>query len=260
MYGSALEAFAVLARDTYCRIDAGEKHGIQQSEETITELNLLEIARRNYSFVRLVKPTKIEEAKTGIDWEIWIGSDEDGWRRYAMQAKRLSLSSGKYASFRQKNKHTGLFQLDVLEAYAIASNSIPVYCFYNYVPFAEGNKYWHCNMAVDVQYLGCTVVPLEIAKVSHAQRRPRTFGDLHQHNEAKPWHCLFCPLEIYRAKQAAMALRSDSSRAAQAGYYSALPSGLLEGVDLDPPVVEGRNGAVQLRPRAIMVVNAFAEA
>src|SRR5437588_9340720 len=58
-----------LAFETWHRLRLGKKYHVHQGEETITDVNLLEIALANLSEIKLWKCPKADEGKVGIDWE-----------------------------------------------------------------------------------------------------------------------------------------------------------------------------------------------
>ena len=89
----AVKLLESLAKQTWDRIKDGYELEISQGEETITDLNLLEIKRSGIRSFQVVKLTKAEEAIKGIDWEWWIGSESQGWLRYAIQAKKIQVES-----------------------------------------------------------------------------------------------------------------------------------------------------------------------
>ncbi|WP_411841124.1 DUF6615 family protein, partial [Sphaerospermopsis aphanizomenoides] len=94
----------------------------------MTDINLLTIKRKKIPEVVIWKCPKDEEANTGIDWEWFIGGNSIGWYRYAIQAKKLCLKGkGKntYTEIQHKPKNKNQTQIELLEDYARATNSIP---------------------------------------------------------------------------------------------------------------------------------------
>lgn len=129
---SAQQLFEELATATWDRIRYGVELECSQGEETITDINLLDMKRAALPNLYLWKANKAAEAETGLDWEWWVGSNGRRWWRYAVQAKKLS-KTGSYDSLRHKVR--GRQQFDLLTEYAKANRGcIPLYCFYNYVP------------------------------------------------------------------------------------------------------------------------------
>ncbi|MCD4692205.1 MAG: hypothetical protein K8R79_04785, partial [Calditrichales bacterium] len=189
--------FEKLANDTWDRLKYSFQLGISQNEETITDINLLEICKRNFNEIKILKLTKDEESKKGIDWEWWIGSNRYGWLRFAVQAKKISDDSRSYKSI--NHKVNGRLQINILEEYSQLTKAIPMYCFYNYVDFKNLEKYWHCKYEFDKKQLGCTISPLSIVKQASKQRGKKTFEFIHSHRLSLPWRCITkCP--IYSSK------------------------------------------------------------
>ena len=137
-----------LAANTWQRIHYSLDWEISQGEETITDNLLLEIKMsKDPAFIKIEKCPKKLEAVRGIDWEWWIGSYNFGWIKYAVQAKKISLSEnreeGKYPNLTHEiktnlNKKNGIKksvknQIDVLEHYSKENKLVPLYCFYNYI-------------------------------------------------------------------------------------------------------------------------------
>jgi hypothetical protein len=112
----AIRLFETLAEQTWDRIRDAHELDVSQGEETITDLNLLEIKRNGISTIRVVKLSIDEEAIKGIDWEWWIGSDAQGWLRYAVQARKIHFASQRYDSL--GHKVNGVLQIDLLEVFA----------------------------------------------------------------------------------------------------------------------------------------------
>lgn len=189
---AAAQLFERLAVDTWERLQAANSTGIAQSEETITDINLLEMARARLPRLRVYKATRAEESATGFDWEWWIGSQRHGWWRYAIQAKRLDATSGTYRALR--HSVGSRYQIDILEDFARSQGAIPLYCFYNHVDSATAVQGWQCNHPIEEAQLGCTLVPLDTVKTVHRPRNSRRFADLHRHRHSLPWRCLLrCP-------------------------------------------------------------------
>lgn len=92
--------FEHLAADTWQRLMYGIALACSQSENTITDLNLLEICRANLPHLRVYKARGRDEPKNGFDWEWFIGNQKNGWYRFSVQAKKLYDQKRKYSSLR----------------------------------------------------------------------------------------------------------------------------------------------------------------
>ncbi|MBD1890486.1 DUF6615 family protein [Coleofasciculus sp. FACHB-SPT9] len=198
---SASQIFEQLAKAVWERIQLGENLGCRQGEETITDINILDLKRAGICEVSIPKINKATESETGIDWEWWIGSDQKGWWRYAVQAKKIQTKKGNKDQIYSKLRHkvgkspTSQFQIDILETYAQGHNCIPLYCLYNFIDDNNLQQYWRCcNLTYDKFQFGCTVVPIDVIRKALNTRGKKTFQSVHSHKSALPWRCLVtCP-------------------------------------------------------------------
>jgi len=196
-----INVFESIASSTWQRIRLGEAYKVSQGEETITDINLLELARANSSAVRVIKTPKGKERYQGTDWEWWIGNDRLGWLRYAVQAKKVNPDTSRYDVL--EHKVGGARQIDILEQYAKANHAIPLYCFYNYLDHSSLSNYWHCNLSYQFEQFGCTVTPSKYVRRVLSQRGERKFEFLHGFDSTKPWRCLVCcplMLQVYQTR------------------------------------------------------------
>lgn len=177
----------------YERLTRADTLGVSQSEETITESLLLEMASdARWAFV--VKSfNKRAEGRTGADWDWWIGSNLLGWLRLAVQAKRLGSMSRTYDMLYHrvgKGSPNGVprIQMNLLRTYAIQSNSLPVYCLYN---GGALQRPWPDHLTVREDQAGCTLAGLEVIEPHHGKKKLATFADLHAPYGALPWSLWF---------------------------------------------------------------------
>ena len=130
-----IDLFELLAFGTRNRLRLGSVHNVRQGEETITDINLLEMAQANFTNLRLWKCPKDQEPLIGIDWEWLIRVGSNPWRRYAVQAKRLNAKSTAYENLNHQvgsktdPKNPRQKQIDILKRYAGAKRAMPLYCF-----------------------------------------------------------------------------------------------------------------------------------
>ena len=123
------ELFEVLAGKTWHSIDRFTRNRIHLGEDAITSNNLDALTSASPACV-FIEDTRALESTKGCDFELWIGSLHVGWRRYAVQAKKIQASSSRYASL--AHKVAGVPQIDILDTYAGANRALAIYCFYNY--------------------------------------------------------------------------------------------------------------------------------
>ncbi len=182
-----VELLEFLARSTWRTLKDSHQNHIVFGEDAITSVNLSALVAAPAGIIAI--DTRISESTKGCDFELWIGTDSQGWSRYAVQAKRLSVSSGRYAKI---DRHVGgRPQIDILDEYARLNRAASVYCFYNYSrhPYA-----WACSLSDDAEQLGCSVTPLSVVRQALGVRGGRTFSWMHRRPETIPWRCLLrCP-------------------------------------------------------------------
>lgn len=161
-----------------------------QGENTITDLNLLELCRFNAQGIRIYKAIGRDEPEFGFDWEWYIGRP-GAWYRFSVQAKKLDVTRQKYKSLRHKVGAD--LQLDILKDFSIKKKTIPLYCFYNYIPnLIIAKQGWNCGLPFNATQLGCTIAPLHIVEHQHQLRAPKDFSAMHAWKQVFPWRCLFC--------------------------------------------------------------------
>lgn len=188
--------FNKISDDIWNRLHLSKKLGISQGEETLTDNLLLYLASQNLSDIRIIQTPKNLESCQGTDWEWWIGNRKSGYLRYAIQAKKLDLKSGRYSSLNHKvgTGSVAASQHVVLEKYSQANKAIPLYAFYNYLEPNDYPKKWNCPLPLEHKKLGCTVTPLKNVKKAISTRGCRTFEKLHEFKETIPLRCLVqCP-------------------------------------------------------------------
>lgn len=185
--------FETLAKVTWRLLDLSQRNRVLMGEDAITSFNLNLLAASVTSWYS--EDTRIDEANRGCDFELWIGDDAKGWTRYAIQAKKLTLSSGKYAGL--SHSVGGCRQLDILNEYARANRAMAVYCFYNY---SRENHGWSCGLPRETEQLGCSVAPASVVRQALATRGGRSFVWIHNNDDTIPWRCLTsCPKLLNRS-------------------------------------------------------------
>lgn len=105
--------------------------GIGMGEETITDLVLLEISKRQPSDVITVKFGRNYEFQEGADWEWWFLS-KSGIIGLRLQAKRIHSFNGLYEYTHLDYRSGNSFQVDVLINNAQRKELTPLYILYNF--------------------------------------------------------------------------------------------------------------------------------
>lgn len=181
--------FEKLAFTTWDAIENAFEQKILYGEDAITSINLL--ALKNASFPNIaIADTRPDESSKGCDFEFWIGNYSSGWYRYAIQAKKISVSSERYQSI--NHKVGSVPQIDILKKYAKANKAIPLYCLYNYSKKTKTTV--TCPKFKNIKEFGCSVTPLQTTRISLRTRNARNFEWFHARTETLPWACLVrCP-------------------------------------------------------------------
>ena len=145
------------------------------------------------TLVLFEQTSKSDESTSGTDFELWLGSDQLGWFRFAIQAKKLNLRDGRYSTLTQYNSHGR--QVDLLEQYAQYNDAAPLYCLYNFADDADELEHWHCcNGCPELKELGCTVTPSSNIQRAICEQGAKNFYSIHNRKSTLPWRCLVgCP-------------------------------------------------------------------
>lgn len=153
--------FEELSKEIWKKIELASRLRTIFGEETITDSILLELASQHYWNIRIIQTPKVDEAKKGTDWEWFVGSPGTGWVRYALQAKKISIGSGRYSSLKHRVgiKSTDPMQVDILKRYAKGNHAVPLYTFYNHASKADASKHWHCSLPFDKNCLDGRLLP-----------------------------------------------------------------------------------------------------
>lgn len=181
-----------LSRNIWINLHNAAKYNISFGEETITDFILLELAKQNYYQIKIIQTKKPSEALQGTDWEWFVGSGKFGWIRFSIQAKKHYINSDHYQiKYLVGDVPNRKYQYDILRAYAISNNSVPLYCFYNYFPNLDQKTHWHCGESFDAELLGWSFTTLfNIEKISSTYTK-KNFNNIHTFQETLPMRCLF---------------------------------------------------------------------
>ena len=179
-----------VSSDTWHRLAHAQILGMRLGEETLTDLLVLEMLHfQKSSALKVTQLTRHDEARCGADLLVWIRRKNGLSSFLAIQAKKL-YPNGRYKTLNHL-VHTGVHQIDRLDAFARQHHAVPLYLLYNYFKSANPTGYWHCCKPFDIEQLGCTLVPSW--KIAHAisHRGQRTFTAVHATAPSRPWRCIF---------------------------------------------------------------------
>ena len=120
------------SRATWGLIRKSTNVNISIGEETITDLNLLQICDRHPNEILTVKCNKHLEGLIGSDWE-WFIITSGKSIAFRIQAKIIDVNTLSYPELDYKQK-SGTRQIDLLinSSKKATHAPIPIYIFYNY--------------------------------------------------------------------------------------------------------------------------------
>lgn len=207
------ETFEEITKEIWHGIDDANRYKLTFGEETITDLILLKLVKKNYFNLRILQTLKPLEAKKGTDWEWIVGTNTYGWIRFAVQAKKMNRKTAIYDKLNHlvgKPPHED-YQINILRTFATANGAVPLYQFYNYYPAADRNLHWQCHLQYEQEMLGWTFTTLTNVDRALRQRGARNFTQLHQQKITLPVRCLFnCPrFKSYYRDTSIIGRRSD---------------------------------------------------
>ena len=191
----ALGLFESLAQSAWVWLGQARRLRLGFSEDTISDLTALEIAKIASDEVGVGRVSKFKERFVGFDW-MWIINRPSGQHAiYVVQAKKMRIDQSKgYSYGRLKYPSSPPYQIDVLQDFATHIGAVPLYCFYNNVEGMTINPYWRCRREPpNAPQMGCTLVPLEVARLVQEGQIPNNFQSIHRRPGVIPWRCLFHP-------------------------------------------------------------------
>ena len=190
----AVRLFESLASSAWGWLGAARQLRLGFSEDTISDLTALKIARRASSEAAVRRVSKYKERFVGFDWLWIIRRSGGGHAIYVVQAKKMRIDQSQTFRYgRVKYPSNPPYQIEALDAFARHIDAVPLYCFYNHVEGLALARYWHCQREQRPcpPQLGCTLVPINVAHSVHNGRISNNFRSIHSRPEAVPWRCLF---------------------------------------------------------------------
>ena len=135
-------------------------------EETITDVNLLEIHRLHSDHVLTRKFTRREEgSKSGADW-LWCIGEPGSWLTLLIQAKIVNPRTGRcwYLNYRRGE------QRKLLLEFARRRRFLPIYCIYGHIPdgYSPPTKALPVLSGIDSNTWACSwLSPLRIRQLAN---------------------------------------------------------------------------------------------
>ena len=125
-------------------------------EETITDVNLLEISACHDDFVMTQKYTRREEgAKSGADW-LWCIGEPGSWISMLVQAKIINPKTQNCPRLDYRSGE----QRRMLVKFAKSNKLLPLYCIYSHVPdgISPLSKALTSLSSLDSKEWSCTLI------------------------------------------------------------------------------------------------------
>lgn len=198
---SLCDTFRSQAFWTWGKLSKARLIKCQLGEESITDMNLLEIRSRHPKEITVQTFTKPKEAETGADWEWWLTGNSRKWLGFRIQAKIIEFSSDKFPHLHYRNRRNkkASFQSDALIKSSLDNTvkRIPLYCLYSHwngtslqLSVLESIlRPYTCFLSVRESF-GCSLVSAFIVRrlrfCSDSNSLPSLFKFM------LPWHCLVC--------------------------------------------------------------------
>jgi hypothetical protein len=186
---SLCEEFRRRSSGTWRLLERAYRVDQKLHEETITDINLLEIGSKCGSQIITRPITKPEEGKVGGDWEWWLTGSSRKWLGLRVQAKVLNVSTETYEHIASAPK--GNFQAKRLIRSSLSASPkrIPIYCLYNFWPSnREATRI--CRSYDSEKSFGCTLMDALGAKPKILAKK-RALSEYLPPIQV-PWHWLVC--------------------------------------------------------------------
>ena len=193
MHSNLCETFRALAFRTYDQLSKARAVNYQPLEETLTDVNILELKYRHPSEVYSRTFNKREEGVNGADWEWWLtNSQRNQWLGMRVQAKILYLAKNNFPHLHYSSGNPKISQLTKLRRQAFKDGLVPLYCFFTHISSTKINtlhNYSCLSFPNALETYGCALTSL--SHIESLQKQGK--NDLNSVlSGAMPWHCLVC--------------------------------------------------------------------
>lgn len=179
--------FRELSYQTWSLLSKARAVRSQIGEETLTDLNLLELKLHHSAEVKTRTFTKPAEARSGADWEWWF-TGQGQWLGFRIQAKVLELDTDTFPHLHYRNSRD--YQSNILITSSLSAEipMIPMYCMYLQRSDIVQDHAEACGS------FGTTPESYGISLLSAFEvlRFRPTVGLTGIWSSLRPWHCLPC--------------------------------------------------------------------
>ncbi|QXD16779.1 hypothetical protein GQ464_007535 [Rhodocaloribacter litoris] len=185
--------FRYLAYKTWNLLSSARLVQYQPGEETITDINVLELKKRHHLQIVTQTFSKPEEGKTGADWEWWLTGSSRHWFGFRVQAKVINLNTNKFEHLHYKSPKSKLYQSDRLIVNALRSKVplVPLYCLYSHWNGDLHSQLFCClTFGIAPEFFGCSLMSAFDVRQLRLQGNVLDLSSVRPH--FYPWHCLVC--------------------------------------------------------------------
>lgn len=159
------QTLSARARWTSTFIGQGYSSRLGVLEETVTDVNLIDIATTHDGYVFTHKFTRRQEgARSGGDW-LWCIGEPGGWLSVLVQAKIINPKTGRCPYLNHRKGQ----QRSLLLSFARAVRALPLYVIYTYVPeyFEPAPKAAHNFSRFPAWEWGCSwITPRDVRQLA----------------------------------------------------------------------------------------------
>lgn len=220
---SVCNTFRELSFRTWTHLGRARHIEHQLGEETLTDLNVLELKARHPDEIFTKTFTKPQEGVNGADWEWWFTDPRmKQWLGFRVQAKVLNLASERFEHLHYRKGKT--YQSAKLKRKASEEGLIPLYCIYSH--WADGFDVpgWPCGtFGPVIESFGCALLSAKHVDALRKQSHESSLGAVVE--KSVPWHCLVCcagyggsnlPERAWEYSQAVFGVKPSKRRPANA--------------------------------------------
>lgn len=200
----------LLADETWVRIVEGDQRGLRVREDTVTDMNLLDLDIR-HTGLHVHRYTQNAESISGADWEWWIGHGGE-WLCLRIQAKRVDGMT--YRQLDHPGERADEYQYDTLirRSQTDGPHIHPIYVFYNgwRQGWPRSTKWNACPNGITdptkckhgpISRYGCMVVHADIVKLLHERGGPERRLASRFLAKGAPWSDLFRPRSTRQGRE-----------------------------------------------------------
>jgi hypothetical protein len=192
MDSSLCRTFQSIAFRTFDLLGTARAVNHQPGEETITDLNIIELKARNRRGIHSKAFGKNVEGRNGADWEWWITNGPmNSWLGLRVQAKILNLVSGNFEHLHYQSGNPPEYQRVKLKRASRKAGLIPLYCYYLHSHSLEKSTSSICGTyPFTLESYGCSLSTLGHVERLFKAGKKNDLASVIQ--KAYPWHCLVC--------------------------------------------------------------------